>query len=124
MSEDKYKNELFVKLIEDEFGAKKVVVCPSELELEPGPVCWKRDPSSPLKFDFKDLQIASPPFEIIEKKSGLIRVENNAHNTLYWYTVVIEAGGHIYDTLQPTCEDLYQIVACSVSGDKPVIRPR
>ena len=64
MSEKKYENELFVKLIEDEFGAKKVVVCPLELALVPGPVCWKRDPDSPFKFDFKDLQIASPPFEI------------------------------------------------------------
>ena len=124
MSEKKYENELFVKLIEDEFGAKKVVVCPLELALVPGPVCWKRDPDSPFKFDFKDLQIASPPFEIIEKTSGMICVENNAHYTLYWYTIVVEVGSHIYDTLQPTCEDSYQIAVCSVSGDKPVIRPR
>lgn len=117
------KNELFVKMIKDEFGAKKVVVCPQQLELEPGPVCWYKDPKSPIDFIFKGLDIASPPFEVIERKVDRICVNHDAHKTLYTYTLIVWCEDEIYDTLQPACEDSYFIVGM-LAGDKPVIRPK
>ncbi len=124
-----HKNELFVSLIEDDFGARKVVVCPQELELEPEvDINWLKSPESTLPFDFKGLVIAEPPFTDVEVKTDQIRVKNNAHIGTFGYTLIVTYDGQIYDTFQPVCEenceDRNPNVLYSRAGDKPVIRPR
>lgn len=118
------KNELFVKLIADEFGAMKVVVCPQDLALEPGPICWYKDPDSPFDFTFKHLDIVNPPFEITELNEDRICVDHDTHISFYTYTIVVTYDGGLYDTLQPTCEEQDQWVVFSTMGGKPVIRPK
>jgi hypothetical protein len=124
MMAEGYKNKLLVKLMEDDFGAMKVVVCPQELALEPGPVCWERDPDSPFRFTFKELDIAKPPFDIIERTDDRICVSSDAHISFYTYTIVVAYDGALYDTLQPSCEEQAQRVMFSIRGDRPVIRPK
>ena len=124
MMAERCENKLLVKLMKDDFGALKVVVCPQELALESGPVFWEKDPDTPFDFAFKHLDIVKPPFEITEQTGDRICVNHDAHISFYTYTIVVAHDGALYNTQRPNCEEQEQCVVFNIRGDKPVIRPR
>jgi hypothetical protein len=126
MIENADKNELLVKLIIDEFGAKKVVVCPHEMVLNPGPVCWRRDLSGkeePIPFAFKTVVFDEPSVEVVATKNEICAT-HDAQMAVYTYVLIVESEGVTYDTFQPVCEEPSSNELIGVKGRKPVIRPK
>lgn len=126
MSEILYKNELVVKLIEDETGAedepdvRKVIVTTEALNLKDGPFCWVKDPETPIEFNFNGLQFSNEDFRIIDISADRICIEENSDDARYSFAIFVEEveTGQVYSTTYPVTIVFYDITG------RPVIRPK